>query len=156
MVLMVANKAAVYRLLVTHYFQPYNQKSSQSYFKKQCFASCEVFYLSLTLFSSTHKYQFVNYRSLYFTIYQKMQHKTVGNQIYGGGLDIHLLKMQFTTEEMFWIAKTANFMPNIEEKSREKRISCLRLKKRLMKGKSYRENWLFKAWMAEIRATKRK
>ena len=30
-----------------------------------------------------------------------MRQKSVGNQIYSGGLDIHLLKMQSTTVEVF-------------------------------------------------------
>ena len=60
-----------------------------------------VYHLTLTFFLCQHTFQFVNNRPIYFAIHWKMCPKSVGNQIYGGRFDVHLMKTQSTVVEMF-------------------------------------------------------
>ncbi len=51
-----------------------------------------------------NKFQFVNYRPLYFTIHSKMWPETGGNEILDRGLDAYVMKIESTAVEMFCIA----------------------------------------------------
>ena len=149
-------KQQFYRLKSWVILQFCNQAQPQIYLKNCVFVSNEVIYLTLPLFSRFHKCQFVNNKALFFTIHSKMLPKTGGNQIHGRRLGVHLMKIESTAVEMFWIAKMVLFWANMEEKCREKIKSNLRLKYQLMKRELYVENWIFKARMEQIRTTKRK
>ena len=129
------------------------QTQPQTYLKNCVFVSNKEFYLTLTLFLRMHKFHFVNNSLLFFTIHSKMWHKTGRNQIPVRGLGIYVMKIESTAVEMFWIAGMLLFWANMGAKCREKEKNYIRLKKQLIKIQFYIENWIFKAWMAQIRAT---
>ena len=97
----ITNIVVVCKIKTLAILQFCNQIKPQTYLEKCDFISNEEFYLAFTLFLRFCKCQYVNNNPLFFTIHQKMHHKLDGNQIVDLQLDVHLMKSQSTTVEMF-------------------------------------------------------